>query len=205
MVPPGIRGLIPGTRLAGWVIPARHYGSVDVFFEAMTSAQTGDILVIDNQGRMDEGCIGDLTALEARAFGIAGLIVWGCHRDTRELVEIGLPVFSYGRCSFGPLRVDPREDDALTTAQFGAIEVDGEDVVFADDDGVLFAPGKDIEKLLSIAQEINATERKQAHEIAGGNTLHKQLQFSEYLDKRKDHPAYTFREHLRSLGGAIEE
>ena len=202
---PGIQSLIPGTQIAGWAIAARHYGSVDVFFEAMASAQAGDILVIDNQGRMDEGCIGDLTALEAQAFCIAGLIVWGCHRDTRELIEIGLPVFSYGSCSIGPLRVDPREIDTFITAKFGTTQVEVGDIVFADDDGVVFAPGKDIEKLLSIAHELKATERKQALAIANGQTLHEQLQFDEYLKKRQDHPAYTFREHLRSIGGAIEE
>jgi hypothetical protein len=29
-------------------------------------------LVIDNRGRMDEGCIGDLTTLEAQVSGLAG-------------------------------------------------------------------------------------------------------------------------------------
>jgi len=68
--PLGVQPLIPGTRIAGQVLPVRHYGSVDVFLQAMTSAQAGDILVIDNHGRKDEGCIGDLTVLEAQAFGI---------------------------------------------------------------------------------------------------------------------------------------
>jgi regulator of RNase E activity RraA len=45
-------------HIAGRVLPVRHYGSVDIFLEAMGTAQRGDILVIDNQGRMDEGCIG---------------------------------------------------------------------------------------------------------------------------------------------------
>jgi len=47
------------SHIAGRVLPVRHYGSVDVFLEAMGMAQPGDILVIDKGGRMDEGCIGD--------------------------------------------------------------------------------------------------------------------------------------------------
>jgi regulator of RNase E activity RraA len=203
--PPGIQSLLPGTKIAGRVLPARHYGSVDVFFEAMGSAQPGDILVIDNQGRQDEGCIGDLTALEARAFGIAGIVVWGCHRDTKELVEIGFPVFSYGTCPFGPQRVDQRDPQALSTAQFDAVQVELGDIIFADDDGVLFASGRDLERLLDTAQKIRETERRQAEAIVRGRTLHEQLRFDEYLAKRQNDPAYTFRRHLRELGGAIEE
>jgi len=201
----GIQSLIGGTKIAGRVLPVRHYGSVDVFFEAMSSAQTGDILVIDNQGRKDEGCIGDLTVLEAQAFGLAGMIVWGCHRDMNELVEIGFPIFSYGKYPFGPLRVDERVGEALTTIQFGTIEVEFGDVVFADDDGVVFVSEQAIGKLLSIAQEIKRTERRQAKEIESGQTLHKQLQFDDYLAEHKKNPSYSFRNHLRNIGGAIEE
>lgn len=75
---PGIRPLSSGSRVAGRVLPARHYGSVDIFLEAMGSAGQGDVLVIDNGGRTDEACIGDLTVLEARACGLAGIVVWGC-------------------------------------------------------------------------------------------------------------------------------
>jgi regulator of RNase E activity RraA len=32
-------------------------------------------LVIDNGGRLDEGCIGDLIALEAENCGLAGIIL----------------------------------------------------------------------------------------------------------------------------------
>src|SRR5215213_10279241 len=96
VAPLGISPLTARTRLAGRVLPAKHYGSVDIFLEAVETTERGDILVIDNQGRTDEGCIGDLTTLEAQAAGIAGIIIWGAHRDTSELIEIDCPVFSYG-------------------------------------------------------------------------------------------------------------
>jgi regulator of RNase E activity RraA len=48
--PPGIRPVTPNQRLAGPVLPVRHFGSVDVFLEAMESAQPSQVLVIDNGG-----------------------------------------------------------------------------------------------------------------------------------------------------------
>lgn len=70
----GIRPIISGYRIAGRILPVRHYGSVDVFLEAMDNGAEGDILVIDNDGRMDEGCIGDLVAFKAQTCGLAGII-----------------------------------------------------------------------------------------------------------------------------------
>lgn len=202
---PGIRSLIPGNKLAGRVLPVRHYGSVDVFLEAMSEAIPGDVLVIDNGGRPDEGCVGDLTALEAIASGLAGMVLWGFHRDTAELLRIGFPLLSYGAYPAGPLRADQRESEALSSARFGDFSVSREDAVFADDDGVVFVPLLNLEEILSVALEIREIERQQAELVNGGKNLRKQLRFDEYLRKRSDNPSFTFREHLKQIGGAIEE
>ena len=205
LAPAGIHPLTIETHVAGRALPVRHYGSVDIFLEAMGTAQPGDILVIDNQGRMDEGCIGDLTTLEAQASDLAGIIAWGYHRDTLELHQIGFPVFSYGTYPAGPQRLDPPHPQALRSAQFGTLEVTGEDAVFADADGVLFAPLPRVEEIISTAHTIWQKERRQAGEIRAGKKLREQLQFEEYLARRSSDATYTFRQHLRSIGGAIEE
>jgi regulator of RNase E activity RraA len=205
IAPAGIRPLIEGSHIAGRVRPARHYGSVDVFLETMGTAQVGDVLVIDNAGRMDEGCIGDLTTLEAQACGLGGIIVWGAHRDTAELIQIGFPVFSYGVCPAGPQRLDPRAEDALSTTHFPDFTVTGEDVACADADGVLFIPAQRVDEIFVTANAIWETERKQAQMIQNGKKLREQLHFDEYLLKRSADSAYTFRQHLRKFGGAIEE
>jgi regulator of RNase E activity RraA len=203
--PPGIQTLIPGGRIAGRVLPARHYGSVDIFLEALESADQGDILVIDNQGRTDEGCIGDLTVLELQDAGLAGVIVWGYHRDTAELRRIGFPVFTYGTTPAGPTRLDPPPPRALEAAQFGNYEVGRSDFVVADDDGVIFIPQHQIDDVISTAFGIWEKDRQQALDVQAGHNLREQFRFSEYLSKRAADPSYSFRAHLRSIGGAIEE
>jgi regulator of RNase E activity RraA len=205
IAPPGIAPVVSGSRVAGRALPAKHFGSVDVFLEAMESAEGGDVLVIDNAGRRDEGCIGDLTALEAQACGLAAIVVWGTHRDSPELRQIGFPVWSYGSWPSGPQRLDPRDDAALRSARFGDFEVQKSDVVFADDDGCLFLDSASLEQVLATARAIWEKERRQADAVSSGKTLRKQLQFADYLAKRAADPAYTLRQHLRTIGGAIEE
>ena len=162
VAPIGIKPLVAGWEIAGRVLPVRHSGSVDIFLEVMANADAGDILTIDNAARKHEGCIGDLTALEAQAMGLGGIAVWGFHRDTPQLIEIGFPVFSYGAYPAGPKRAYPRGSDAVTTARFGDFKLTADDVVFGDDDGVVFALLQDLVTSISLARTIADAEKRQA-------------------------------------------
>jgi len=131
--------------------------------------------------------------------------VWGCHRDTLELQQIGFAVFSYGSSPAGPQRLDARDPQALNSIRFGDLTVTGGEVVFADADGVLFVPIQQAEEVISTPHAIWQKERQQAQDIRAGKRLREQLQFDEYLARRSADEAYTFRQHLRAIGGAIEE
>jgi 4-hydroxy-4-methyl-2-oxoglutarate aldolase len=203
--PCDLRALCPSDRVIGRVRPARHYGSVDIFLEALENASPGEVLVIDNSGRRDEACVGDLIALETKLAGLAGLVIWGLHRDTQELLEIGLPMFSLGECATGPLRLDPREAGALVSACVGSWTVGTGDVAMGDANGVLFLPMACAEEIATMARSIRETECGQAEKMRQGISLRAQLQFSDFLARRSSNPAATFREHLRRIAGAIEE
>ena len=193
-----------GGRLAGRVLPARHSGSVDVFLEAFYSAQPGDILVVDNGGRVDESCVGDLVALEAAQARVAGILIWGLNRDSADLLDIDIALFSLGTLPNGPLSAAPRYEDALDEATIGEWVVTANDIVFGDEDGALFVPADRVDEVLTLAEGIRDTERAQASRIRSGQSLRSQVKFDEFLAARDANPKLTFREHLRTVGGEIE-
>jgi 4-hydroxy-4-methyl-2-oxoglutarate aldolase len=203
--PASLRGVVAGSRASGRVRPAQHVGSVDIFLEALDEASPGDVLVVDNAGRLDEACVGDLIALETQSAGLAGIIIWGLHRDTREIAAIGLPVFSLGSLPTGPLRLNARGPDALRRAAVGPHLVSTSDYVAADDDGVLFLPDDRLADIIPLARQIRDTEARQAEAMAAGTSLRRQLRFDDYLSRRRTDPIYSFRQHLRGISGAIEE
>jgi 4-hydroxy-4-methyl-2-oxoglutarate aldolase len=203
--PAALRAIAPGMHCVGRTRPARHVGSVDVFLEALAGTNRGDILVIDNGGRIDEACIGDLVALEAKGAGLGGMVVWGLHRDTDELIEIGLPIFSLGTIPAGPQRVDPRSPDALSWARVGPFVLTSSDFVVADADGVIFLGEDRLPAIVPAAEAIRTTEREQARKMRSGTSFREQARFEEYVARRANNPRLGFRDHLRAVGGAIEE
>ncbi len=193
----------PCAPLAGRARPVTHLGSVDVLLETIDDAAPGDVLVIDNGGRLDEACIGDLMVLEAERAGLAAMIVWGLHRDTAQLREIGLPVFSLGACPYGPRRVPPA-GRRMRTAFLDGIAVTEADHVFADDDGVLVVASDRVDEVVELAFQIQRTETAQADRMRAGTSLRTQLDFAGYRERQASDPELTLRRHLQERGGAIE-
>jgi regulator of RNase E activity RraA len=202
--PAGLAAIAPGSRFSGRALPVRHAGSVDIFLEALQHAEPGDVLVIDNGGRLDEACVGDLMVLEAAGAGLAGIVIWGLHRDTAEIREIGLPVFSLGSMPTGPLRVDPRAADALDAAAMGPWTITRGDLVVADDDGVVFLPADRADEVIQAARAIRDTELAQATRMRSGESLREQLKFAEYVERSAADTGLTLRQYLTEIGGAVE-
>jgi 4-hydroxy-4-methyl-2-oxoglutarate aldolase len=202
--PMHLKPMQPGQRVAGPALPARHAGSTDVFLEAIAASSPGDVLVIDNGGRVDEGCIGDLVAGEAYVAGLAGIVVWGAHRDSAAINAIGIPVWSFGSCPAGPQELRSRSPHALEAASLRHVTVTRDDFVFADLDGVIVVSQAELSRVITAANDIAAREQAQAARLLAGERLRDQLKLDEYVNRRVTDPSYTFRAHLKSLGAAIE-
>jgi regulator of RNase E activity RraA len=191
-------------RLVGPAVPVQHFGSVDVFLEAIGKAAPGSVLMVDNQGRRDEGCIGDLVVREAKLAKLGGIVIWGTHRDSADLEEIGFPVFSLGNFPVGPRSVRERSRDCLELARFGDFLVSPFQFVIADQDGVVAVDLADWPRIRKEADAIRGREAEQARRVEAGLSLRQQFKFDDFLERREREPAYAFRDHLRRVGGEIE-
>lgn len=199
--PEPLQPAVPGMRLAGPLRPICHADGVASIFEGLDTVHRGDVLLIDNDGRTDEACVGDLVAIEARLAGVAGLVVWGCHRDTDELAVIGLPVFSLGPCPASPA---PRPVPGGNREAAGAFETWAGDVAVGDCDGLVVVPSTMYQEVVDVAQTIVQAEQHQADAALNGVSLREQLRWQEFRERRRADPSYTFRVHLSQVDGALE-
>lgn len=202
--PSGVQPILPSMQCRGRARPVRHVGSIDVFLEVFERVEPGEVLVIDNGGRLDEACIGDIILLEGKAAGLIGFVIWGLHRDARELQEIAFPVFSMGALPTGPQRLHPRPADIFTRAMFGAHAITSEDYVVADANGVLFLPLDRIDEIAEAAAGYRETEARQLKAMREGRSYRGQTRFAEYLTRRAADPNYGFRQHLKEIAAAGE-
>jgi 4-hydroxy-4-methyl-2-oxoglutarate aldolase len=201
--PAALVPIFAGAVFAGPAAPITHLGSVDVLLETIDDAPDGAVMVVDNGGRLDEACVGDLITLEAKLAGLAGIVIWGLHRDTAQLHEIGLPVHSLGATAFGPRRVPPA-GTPMRSAFFDGAAITGADWVFGDDDGVLFVGPERRDEVLELAATILATETAQSVRMSAGTSLRAQVDFDGYRAKQASDPTMTLRRHLVEQGGAVE-
>ena len=71
---------------------AKHHLGV----KAIEAAEQGDIIIIDNGGRIDTSCWGGILANGAKMKGISGVVIDGACRDLDDCVEIDFPVYARG-------------------------------------------------------------------------------------------------------------
>jgi regulator of RNase E activity RraA len=157
-LPPTIRPLRPGMRLAGPAFTIRaepEVGRNRTFdtIKVLKAVPRGHVVIWET-GADDHAVIGDLAVAFLAAQGCAGLVLNGGCRDVDFLAEIGLPVF----CRFVTPQDMSHGRGAITacdvTLTVGGVEVAAGDYVVADADGVVVVPRESVHEVLERAEAL---------------------------------------------------
>ena len=110
---------------------------------------------------------GGLMTTRALHLKAAGAVLDGYSRDTPEVLQLGLPVFSYGGYAQDQ---GPRGKvvDYRVPVEINGVRIAPGDIVFGDLDGVLVIPKHAEEEAIRKALEKSSTENKVRDAIQGG-------------------------------------
>jgi len=152
--------------IAAGLTPSKYHMGV----EAIEAANPGDVIVIDNRGRTDVSCWGEILSVAAKNKGLAGVVIDGAFRDLDAIKKIGFPVYARGVV---PVTARGRiMQEALNVPiQCGGVQVRPGDVVLADDNGVVIVPYEKAEEVLKVALELYERECKMIEELQKGVSI----------------------------------
>jgi regulator of RNase E activity RraA len=130
----------------------------------------GDVVVLDNQGRLDATVWGDLLTTTAHRRGIAGTVIDGICRDIGQSLELGYPIFSRGNwMRTGKDRV--RVEATQVPVSVGGIRVEPGDFLAGDGDGLVIVPASRAAEVIAVANQIEQAEQAIRDAVAGGASL----------------------------------
>ncbi len=134
---------------------------------AIEAASRGDIIVVDNGGRIDVSCWGGVLATGAKLKGISGIVIDGACRDIDDYVELGFSVYARGSV-VATARGRIMEQCTNEPIQFAGVQVCPGDVVMADRSGVVFVPADALEAVLAKAEQLLAKEEAMYADLRSG-------------------------------------
>ena len=174
VLPPGIKAIAPGTRLAGpvWTVSG-HIDRTKTRHETLLGwcmllarAPSGHVVVCQPHNH-EVALMGELSAQTLAARGVLGYVVDGASRDTDLVLEHGFPVF----CSFlTPSDIVERwiPDRYGEPITIGAVTITTGDYLLADRDGVVIIPKAAAAEAIAKTEEVVATESEMRRALIGG-------------------------------------
>lgn len=146
---------------------SRDAGDVGDFID---DVEPGHIVVIEAGGRIDCSIWGSLITMAAQRRDVAGTVIDGACRDIASLGASGYSVHARGHT--------PRTGkDRLQLTSVGkpvrlsGVRIAPNDLVIADDDGVVAVPSERVHDVISAADHIREHEEGIAADLARGNSL----------------------------------
>jgi 4-hydroxy-4-methyl-2-oxoglutarate aldolase len=178
----GIKPFAHQMRLAGPAFTIRmlpvgvHGGSVGDYID---DVEPGQIVVIDNDGRLDATVWGDILTMVATRRGIGGTVIDGVCRDIDRSLELGYPIFARGNAMrTGKDRVTA---DAMNVpVQVAGVRIAPGDWLVGDGDGIVALPASRLEEILAAARLIAAAEAKIRAAVEAGERLDKARELLRY-------------------------
>ena len=162
---PSIRALAPDMTIVGRAMPVLeadcatdmvgYTGRPEGFglmFRALDELKAGEVYIAAG-GSPRYALWGGLMSTRAKLLGAAGAVLDGFHRDTREILGLGFPVFSQGAYAQDQ-RLRGRVIDFRCPLEFGnGVRVEPGDLIVGDVDGVLTIPAGRAEDIVRLALE----------------------------------------------------
>lgn len=156
----GIKPLFECDKIVGPVItmkliPQGHKPSSGKHLgaDAIEFAEPGDIIAIDNSGRIDQNCWGEILAFAAQQQGVAGVVIDGAARDVDIIKEIDFPMYARGVV---PITARGRnvQDGFNCDIQLGGVHVQPIDILMADENGIVIIPLDKAEEVYKVSREL---------------------------------------------------
>ena len=166
---------------AGLQQPTQHLGTAPI-----EAAKPGDIIVIDNGGKLQFSCWGGLLALSAKLKGISGVVIDGASRDIDEARELNFPVYARGAV---PMTARGRvmQESFNQEIQFAGVQCHPGDLVIADGSGVVIIPNEKEQEVVAAAEGIYQKEQEMADGIRkgySGREMLEKLGYEQMLNKK---------------------
>jgi regulator of RNase E activity RraA len=132
--------------------------------------QPENIIVIDNDARIDCTVWGDILTQYAGIRKIAGTVINGVCRDVNKAISDNYPLFSIGRfMRTGKDRVEV--ESVNTTISIGHVRVEPDDIIVADANGVVVVPRKVATQVAQTAHDIETVESQIRKAIESGMSI----------------------------------
>ena len=174
VLPPSIKALAPGTRLAGpaWTVEGHldrtksRHECLLAWCTLLAKAPAAHVVVCQPNNH-EIALMGELSAQTLQARGVLGYIVDGGSRDTELVLEQGFPVF----CAFiTPADIVERwvPDRFGEPVTIGEVTIATGDYVLGDRDGVIVIPRARVAEVVARTEEVVATESEMRRALVAG-------------------------------------